>query len=199
MTVRFDSPLFVLEMANNHMGDIDHGIRVVREFAEVCKAFPFQLAFKMQYRHLDSLIHPDYVGRNDIKYIKRFSETRLSREETRRLVAEIKAQGFVAMCTPFDEASVDLILEDGFDILKIASCSFTDCALTQPPVASALVMTRWPSAPVGPWPTGRATERRNRRLPAVSPASSWCRRAPRSTPPSTRAFIGWWKTAPSTR
>lgn len=138
MTVRFDSPLFVLEMANNHMGDIDHGIRVVREFAEVCKAFPFQFAFKMQYRHLDSLIHPDYVGRNDIKYIKRFSETRLSREETRRLVAEIKAQGFVAMCTPFDEASVDLILEDGFDILKIASCSFTDWPLLERAVATDL-------------------------------------------------------------
>jgi len=131
MGAPFQSPLFILEMANNHMGDVEHGIRIVREFAEVCKAFPFTFAFKMQYRHLDSLIHPDFVGRTDIKYIKRFSETRLSREDTRRLVQEIKANGFVAICTPFDEASVDLILEDGFDILKVASCSFTDWPLLE--------------------------------------------------------------------
>jgi len=125
----FHAPLFVLEMANNHMGDVEHGLRVIREFAAICREFPFRCAFKMQYRHLDSLIHPDFVGRNDIKYIKRFSETRLSRDDTRRLVAEIKAQGFLAMCTPFDNASVETILEDGFDILKIASCSFTDWPL----------------------------------------------------------------------
>ena len=35
------------------------------------------------------------------------------------------------MCTPFDEASVDRIVEDGFDILKIASCSFTDWPLAR--------------------------------------------------------------------
>ena len=35
------------------------------------------------------------------------------------------------MCTPFDEASVDRIVEDGFDILKIAGCSFTDWPLLE--------------------------------------------------------------------
>lgn len=132
MTVTFPTPLFILEMANNHMGDVEHGIRVIRAFAEVCKDFPaFKFAFKMQYRHLDSLIHPDFVNRTDIKYIKRFSETKLTREDTRRLVDEIKACGFMAICTPFDEASVDLIIEDGFDVLKIASCSFTDWPLLE--------------------------------------------------------------------
>ncbi|WP_241911556.1 N-acetylneuraminate synthase family protein [Telmatospirillum siberiense] len=113
------------------MGDVEHGLRVIREFAEVCRPYPFKFAFKLQYRHLDSLIHPDFIARTDIKYIKRFSETRLSRADTGRLVREIKDQGFIAMCTPFDEASVDLILEDGFDILKIASCSFFDWPLLE--------------------------------------------------------------------
>lgn len=138
MSDLFGTPLFVLEMANNHMGDVEHGLRVIREFAEVCRGYPFKFAFKMQYRHLDSLIHPDFVGRNDIKYIKRFSETRLSREDTRKLVAEIKKQGFVAMCTPFDNASVDTIIEDGFEILKIASCSFTDWPLWERVVQAEL-------------------------------------------------------------
>ena len=138
MSELFRTPLFVLEMANNHMGDVEHGLRVIREFGALCQNYPFQFALKMQYRQLDSLIHPDFIGRDDIKYIKRFSETRLSREDTRKLVAEIKAQGFIAMCTPFDNASVDVIVEDGFDILKIASCSMTDWPLLEKVVKTKL-------------------------------------------------------------
>ncbi|MBF0445514.1 MAG: N-acetylneuraminate synthase family protein [Magnetococcales bacterium] len=123
--------LFILEMANNHMGSVEHGLHVIREFAKVCKGFPFRFAFKMQYRQLDTFIHPDYRDRMDIKYVKRFSETSLSRDDTRSLVAEIKAQGFLSICTPFDPESVDIIIEDGFDVLKIASCSFTDWPLLE--------------------------------------------------------------------
>lgn len=130
--------LFIFEMANNHMGDVDHGIRIIREMKAVAKDFDFNFAFKLQYRQLETFIHPDYQGRADIKYIKRFSETRLSRDSVKRLVAEIKECGFIGICTPFDEASVDVIGEDGFDILKIASCSFTDWPLLEKIGASTL-------------------------------------------------------------
>ena len=33
--------LFVLEVANNHMGDIEHGIHVIRSFGEVFRKYPF--------------------------------------------------------------------------------------------------------------------------------------------------------------
>jgi sialic acid synthase SpsE/quercetin dioxygenase-like cupin family protein len=124
-------PLFIFELANNHMGDVEHGLRIIAEFGALAREFDFRFAFKLQFRELDTFIHPAYKNRTDIKYIKRFSETRLDREATRRLVAAIKAEGFLAMCTPFDEASVDRIVEDGFDILKIASCSFTDWPLLE--------------------------------------------------------------------
>jgi len=127
----FPEPLFIFELANNHMGDVEHGLRVIREFGALAREYDFSFAFKLQFRELDTFIHPDYKDRTDIKYIKRFSETRLDREATRRLVAAIKDEGFLAMCTPFDEASVDRIVEDGFDILKIASCSFTDWPLLE--------------------------------------------------------------------
>ena len=127
----FQSPLFVLEMANNHMGDAEHGLRIIREFGRVCRRYKYQFAIKLQYRHLESLIHPDFAGRSDIKYIKRFSETRLLWENYQRFVNEIKAQGLLAMCTPFDETSIDFIVEGGFDILKIASCSCTDWPLLE--------------------------------------------------------------------
>ena len=131
MSNKIPEQLFILEMANNHMGSVEHGLHVIREFAKVCKEFPFKFAFKMQYRQLDTFIHPDYRERMDIKYVKRFSETSLNREDTKRLVAEIKAQGFLSICTPFDQDSVDRIIEDGFEVLKIASCSFTDWPLLE--------------------------------------------------------------------
>ena len=130
-TKTIPEPLFIFELANNHMGDIDHGLRVVAEFGALAREFDFNFAFKLQFRELDTFIHPAFKDRTDIKYIKRFSQTRLDRDATRRLVAAIKAEGFLAMCTPFDEASVDRIVEDGFDILKIASCSFTDWPLLE--------------------------------------------------------------------
>jgi sialic acid synthase SpsE/mannose-6-phosphate isomerase-like protein (cupin superfamily) len=69
--------------------------------------------------------------RDDVPYIKRFSETRLSRSDHDRLVAEIKKQGFFTMSTPFDEESVDLIESQNLDIIKIPSCSFGDWPLLE--------------------------------------------------------------------
>jgi sialic acid synthase SpsE/quercetin dioxygenase-like cupin family protein len=125
------NPLFIFEMANNHMGSVEHGLKIIRQFHEVAKDFPFNFGFKLQYRHLDTFIHPDFQGRDDIKYVKRFSETKLVEEEFLLLKEEMKKYGFTAICTPFDEKSVDLIEKHDFDIIKIASCSFTDWPLLE--------------------------------------------------------------------
>ncbi len=130
MTTSFDR-LFILEMANNHMGDLRHGLKIIREFHEVTRQFPFKFAFKFQYRHLDTFIHPDFKERADIKYVKRFMETRLSGEDFKTMKDETAKLGFVSICTPFDEKSVDLVEAHGFDIIKVASCSFTDWPLLE--------------------------------------------------------------------
>jgi sialic acid synthase SpsE/mannose-6-phosphate isomerase-like protein (cupin superfamily) len=124
-------PFFIFEMANNHMGLPEHGLKIVREFSKVARWFPFKFGFKLQYRQLDTFIHPAYANRMDIKYIKRFTETRLAADQQKHILDEMKARGFVSVCTPFDEASVDLIEEHDFDIIKIASCSFTDWPLLE--------------------------------------------------------------------
>ena len=131
MIHKIPSDLFVLEMANNHMGDIDHGIHVIQTFAEVCKKYPFNFAFKLQYRYLDSFIHPDMQGRIDVPYIKRFSETRLTQNDFDRLLNEMREHGFHTMVTPFDENSVDVIVSQNVDIIKVASCSFGDWPLLE--------------------------------------------------------------------
>ncbi len=131
MKLRDVTPLFVLEMANNHMGSLDHGVRLIRAFKEVTRDFPFTFAFKLQYRHLDTFIHPAYRGSSNFHYVKRFEETRLRPDDLKVLRDEIRAQGFLGICTPFDEASVDLIEEHDYDVVKIGSSSFTDWPLLE--------------------------------------------------------------------
>ncbi|MEM4248315.1 MAG: N-acetylneuraminate synthase family protein [Candidatus Nanoarchaeia archaeon] len=127
------SKLFIFEIANNHMGDFEHGKRIIQEFAKAAEPFKkeFNIAFKFQYRDLDTFIHPDYKNRNDIKYVKRFLETRLSEENFIALKNEIENLGFIPICTPFDEKSVERVEKHGYKILKIASCSFTDWPLLE--------------------------------------------------------------------
>ena len=124
--------LIIFEVANNHMGDVAHGKKLIEAFGAVAKDFPeFRFAFKFQYRQLDTFIHPDYQGRMDIKYIKRFTETRLTPDQFAELKAKVQELGFLTMCTPFDEPSVDLIVQQKYDFLKIASCSFDDWPLLE--------------------------------------------------------------------
>lgn len=127
----FSQNLFVFEMANNHMGDIEHGLRIMRKVHEISTNFNFNFGFKLQYRDLDTFIHPDFKGRKDIKYVKRFEGTRLTETELKTLKDEMVRLGFISICTPFDENSVDLIEEHDFDIIKIGSCSFTDWPLLE--------------------------------------------------------------------
>ena len=123
--------LIILEMANNHMGDVEHGKLMIDEFAKTVSSFKneFDFAWKFQFRDLDTFIHRDYKDRDDLKYVKRFKETNLSLEQFLELKDYAKQNGFFTMCTAFDEPSVDRILEMEFDIAKVASCSFTDWPL----------------------------------------------------------------------
>ncbi len=136
----FDKPLFTFEMANNHQGSVEHGKRIIREMKRVSAPYAelFDFAFKFQYRDLDTFIHPDYRDRMDIKNIKRFQETRLTQEQFLELKAEVEQQGMYTMCTAFDEVSAARIAEQGYDILKIASCSFTDWPLLEAAAGAGL-------------------------------------------------------------
>lgn len=131
MSQIFVRPLFIFEMANNHMGSVDHGLRIVDAMAEASRGFPFAFAVKLQYRDIDTFIHPDYKDRKDLKFVKRFSETRLSWEEYKRLKDGITSAGFISVCTPWDEISVDKIEEHGYDYIKIPSCYLTDWPLLE--------------------------------------------------------------------
>lgn len=122
-------PLLVLELANNHNGSVDHGKTIIDRAAEAISGLGFDAAIKFQYRDLDTLIHPQFKGDYSYKYIKRFEETRLNDDQFAELIHHSREKGFSVACTPFDEASVEKVVEHGFDYLKVASAYSTDWPL----------------------------------------------------------------------
>ncbi len=123
--------LFVLEMANNHWGRADRGLKIIDTFAQVVRFNNVRAAIKLQFRDVDSFVHKDYLGRTDIRYIKKTLDTRMSKDNFATLVKAIRKAGCMPMATPFDEKSVDLCCELGIPILKIASSDLNDWLLLE--------------------------------------------------------------------
>lgn len=123
--------LFVLELANNHWGDLERGLKIVRDFGAVVRYHNVRAAIKLQFRDVDSFVHKDFRDRQDIRYIKKTVDTQLTRDELATLVEAVRRQNCVRMATPFDERSVDLCVELGIEIIKIASSDITDWVLLE--------------------------------------------------------------------
>lgn len=130
MSTLFDG-LFIFEVANNHQGSLDHGLKIVEAMAEIARRHQIKAGVKFQYRNLDTFIHPDYQERQDVKHVPRFMSTRLTDTDFLTMLDAARAQGLMTVVTPFDEASVDTCLDHGVDILKIASCSALDWPLLE--------------------------------------------------------------------
>lgn len=123
--------LFVFDLANNHQGDIEHARSIIKMVAVECSRFDVLGALKFQYRDLPNFVHQSARNSKNNKHIQRFLSTALSYEKFHDLKMFAQDQGLLTMCTPFDEMSVDKILEHEFDIIKIASCSASDWPLLE--------------------------------------------------------------------
>ena len=138
---RFDfRDLFVLDLANNHQGSVEHGTTIIDRFADVVASHGVRAALKFQFRDLDTFVHPDHMGGSANKHVDRFLSTRLDWDGYRQLLTVVKRRGLVAMCTPFDERSVDKIVEMNFDVIKIASCSANDWPLLEKAASTGMPM-----------------------------------------------------------
>ena len=126
----FDN-LFVLELANNHWGSTDRGLKIVRDYGSVVRHNNVKAAIKLQFRDVNNFIHPEFVGNQDIRYIKKTEATKMDIGQFVRLVQEIRNVGCIPMATPFDEASVDWCVEFDFPIIKVASSDVNDWPLLE--------------------------------------------------------------------
>jgi sialic acid synthase SpsE len=123
--------LFVLEIANNHLGDLQRGLKIISNYAQVVRFNNARAAIKLQLRDIDNFIHKDFRQRDDIRYIKKTLDTRLKTEDFATMVQAIREASCIPMATPFDESSVDFCCELGIPILKIASSDCNDWILIE--------------------------------------------------------------------
>jgi sialic acid synthase SpsE len=123
--------LFVLEVANNHLGDVQRGLKIISNYAQVVRFNNVRAAIKLQLRDVDTFIHQDFRHRDDIRYIKKTLDTRLRPEDFATMVQAIRQASCIPMATPFDESSVDFCCELGIPILKIASSDCNDWILIE--------------------------------------------------------------------
>jgi N-acetylneuraminate synthase len=123
--------LFVLEIANNHWGDVERGLRIISDFGKVIRFNNVRATMKLQFRDVERFIHKDWRERKDVRYIGKTLDTRMTADDQRRLLEAVRATGCLTSVTPFDEASVALCEELDVDILKIASSDINDWFLIE--------------------------------------------------------------------
>ena len=123
--------LFVLEMANNHWGSVERGLQIITEYSRVVRFNSVRAALKLQIRDVEHFIHQDFRERTDLRYIKKTIDTQLSIAEYETLVSAIRKSGCIPMATPFDERSVEICVELGIPLLKLASSDLNDWFLIE--------------------------------------------------------------------
>jgi len=131
--------LFVLELANNHWGDLERGKEIVRQFAKVVKENKIKASIKLQFRDTDNFIHKNFKSEGvgtDLtslpkrsRYIQKQARTKLTFDEFKELIEYIKQHDCIPMSTPFDETSVDWCVKLDLPIIKIASSDINDWIL----------------------------------------------------------------------
>jgi len=121
--------LFVLELANNHWGDLERGKKIITDFSRVVRLNNIRTAIKLQFRDVDRFIHNDFKCRDDIRYINKTLKTKMSYDDYAIMVETIQKVGCIPMSTPFDETSVDICVNLGIQIIKIASSDINDWRL----------------------------------------------------------------------
>jgi sialic acid synthase SpsE/sugar phosphate isomerase/epimerase len=119
-----DSPAFLIaEIGNNHNGDIALAKRLiddaVRAGADCAK---FQLR-DMAALYGEGSTSEDLGTEYTLDLLKRFQ---LSNEEMKECIAYCESRGLVAMCTPFDIPSLNLLNGWGISAFKIASADLTN-------------------------------------------------------------------------
>ena len=128
--------LFILEAANNHNGNMEKGLKIIQDHGQICRQNNVKAAIKLQFRKMDSFVHPDFKGnlktdQKALNYINKTEKKALTKENYQIFIDKIKSMGCIPMATPFDEDSVDLCVEFDLPIIKIASSDMNDWPLIE--------------------------------------------------------------------
>ena len=61
--------LFVLELANNHLGAVQRGLKIISDYSQVVRFNNVRGAIKLQIRDVDSFIHRDFRQRGGSYFV----------------------------------------------------------------------------------------------------------------------------------
>src|SRR5262249_17064778 len=131
MNIDIFEDLFVLELANNHWGRVERGLKIIKDFARIVRFNNVRAAIKLQLRDVNHFIHKDFRARKDIRYVKKTLDTQMSKADYATLVDAIRKTGCIPRGTRFGEKSGDLCVELGIPILKLASSDLNDWFLIE--------------------------------------------------------------------
>ena len=123
--------LFIFELANNHQGDVAHGLKIIDAMGQIKNKFNLKAAVKFQFRDFSTFIHPRALENTSNDKIQRFLSTKLELTDFEILIQQVRKYNMLTMCTPFDESSVDHINKMDIDIIKIGSPSLHDWPLLE--------------------------------------------------------------------
>ena len=117
------NPLFIAEVGQNHQGDLECIFEYIKTFALAgANAIKFQ---KRDNRFLFDSSKYDAPYDHENAFGSTYGQHREFLELKPEWLPEIKAaceaENVLFMCTPFDEPSLELLIKNGVDILKVAS------------------------------------------------------------------------------
>ncbi len=113
--------IFVLDLANNHQGSIPHAMKIIDYSHELMEKYNIRVAVKFQFRDLSNFVYLNDRQKSENKHVNRFLSTKLDWESYSDLKEYCHNKNLITICTPFDEKSVEKIIEMNFDVIKIAS------------------------------------------------------------------------------
>ena len=113
---------FLAEIGLNHNGDLDLAARLIRSAAKTGAE-----GVKFQTYHAETLADPI----NNPKLYEIFKSCELSRDAHFKLREICDRENVYFISTPFDEESVDLLVECGIPAFKVASGDLTNIPLLQ--------------------------------------------------------------------
>lgn len=118
-----DKPFIIAEVGNNHQGDLEIAREYIQVFSSAgADAIKFQTR-NNKYLFSESGYNASYNSENSFAdtYGKHRELLELRPEWLPILKAECEKHNVKFMSTPFDEPSLDLLCENGVDLIKIAS------------------------------------------------------------------------------
>ena len=110
--------LFVLELANNHWGNVERGLKIISDYGKIVRFNNVRAAIKLQFRDIDRFIHKNYRTQTDVRYIKKTIATKLPNEAFAILINAIRRNGCIPMATALDEDPLTYALSSESTLLK---------------------------------------------------------------------------------